>query len=152
MPQAMRMARNANRHWVAVGFLASTSLFVLLMFVNWRDQRRGIAMQKASGLASTAWDPSSMRQQRNILPSFLARQKARSVDFAGALGGVLGGVPLEAANASPAGHIDPQVVRTGTLEIVATDPFQAAEELRSIATHLSGFAVSSRCSMICSVG
>ena len=146
MPQAMRMARNANRHWVAAGFLASTSLFVLLMFVNWRDQRHGIAMQKATGLASTAWNPSSMWQQRNILPSFLAKQKTRSVDFAGTLGGVLGGVPLEAANASPAGHIDPQVVRTGTLEIVATDSFQAAEELRSIATHLSGFAVSSKVS------
>jgi hypothetical protein len=38
MPQAMRMARNANRHLVAAGFLASTTLFVLLMFVNWRDQ------------------------------------------------------------------------------------------------------------------
>jgi hypothetical protein len=68
------------------------------------------------------------------------------VDFAGTLGGVLGGVPLEEASVSPAGHIDPLVVRTGTLEIVATDSFQAAEELRSIATHLSGFAVSSKVS------
>jgi hypothetical protein len=72
MPQALRMTRNANRHWVAAGFLSSPSLFVLLMFVNWRDQRRGIAMQKATGVASTAWDTSSMWQQQNILPSLSA--------------------------------------------------------------------------------
>jgi hypothetical protein len=76
MPQAMPMARNANRHYAAAGFLASTSLFVLLMFVNWRDQRHGIAMQKATGLVSTAWNPSSMWQRRNMLPLFLAKQKA----------------------------------------------------------------------------
>jgi hypothetical protein len=50
MPQAMRMARNANRHWVAAGFLASTSLFVLLMFVNWRDQRHGWLMLRRIAL------------------------------------------------------------------------------------------------------
>src|ERR1700751_1177941 len=70
-------------------------------FVNWRDQRRGIAMQQATRLASTAWKPSSMWQQQNILPSFLAKQKARSADFAGTLGAVLGGVTPEAADASP---------------------------------------------------
>jgi hypothetical protein len=143
MAQKIRMAWNANRHWVAVGFLASTCLFVLLMFVNWRDQRRGIAAQKATGLASIAWEPTSMWQHQNILPSFLAKQKTRSVDhLAGTLGGVPIGVPREAADASPADHIDPQVIRTGTLEIIATDPSQAAEELRNLATHLSGFAVS----------
>ncbi len=146
MAKTLRMAWDANRHWLPAGFLASTSLFALLMFVNWRDQRRGIAMQRATGLASTAWEPSSMWQQQNILPSFLVKQKARKVDFAGTVGGVLGGVPREAANALPADHIDPQVVRTGTLEIIATDPCRATEDLRNLAAHLSGFAVSSRAS------
>jgi len=36
------------------------------------------------------------------------------------------------------------VVRTGTLEIIVVDPLQAAEQLRDLATHLSGFVVSSR--------
>jgi len=34
-------------------------------------------------------------------------------------------------------HIDPQVIRTGTFEIIASDPSQAAEQLRSLATHPS---------------
>jgi len=119
------MAWNAKRPWLAAGFLASTSLFMLLIFVNWRNERRGIASQRATGLSSTAWEPTSMWQQQNILPSSLARQQARA-----------------AVDASPADHFDPLVIRTGTLEIIATDTSQAAEELRNLATHLSGFITS----------
>jgi hypothetical protein len=36
------------------------------------------------------------------------------------------------------------VVRTGTLEIIVVDPLQAAEQLRDLAMHLSGFVVSPR--------
>jgi hypothetical protein len=60
------------------------------------------------------------------------------------LGVVAGGVPGAAAGASQADHIDPLVIRTGTLEIIATDPSQPAEQLRNLATHLSGLAVSSK--------
>ncbi len=60
----------------------------------------------------------------------------------GTPGGVAGGVPRAAVDASPADHIDPLVIRTGTLEIIATDPSQAAEQLRNFATHLSGFTAS----------
>jgi hypothetical protein len=129
MAQTIRMAWNAKRHWLAAGFLASTSLFMLLIFVNWRNERRGIASQRATGLSSTAWEPASMWQRQNILPSSLARQQARA-----------------AVDASPADHFDPLVIRTGTLEIIATDPSQAAEELRNLATHLSGFTASLRVS------
>src|SRR5262249_45218107 len=34
---------NANRHWVAAGFLTSTGFFLLLMFLNWRGELRGFA-------------------------------------------------------------------------------------------------------------
>ncbi len=62
MAPTKRMAWNAKRHWLAAGFLASTSLFMLLIFVNWRNERRGIASERATGLSSTAWGPTSMWQ------------------------------------------------------------------------------------------
>jgi hypothetical protein len=64
MARAIQTAWNANRHLLAAGFLASTSLFLLLMFVNWRNEQRGIAAQEATGLASNAWDRTSQWSQR----------------------------------------------------------------------------------------
>jgi|SRR2546421_5465067 len=74
---------------------------MLLIFVNWRNERRGIASERATGLSSTAWGPTSMWQQQNILPSSLARRQARTgVDHLGGTpGGVAGGVPRAAVDA-----------------------------------------------------
>jgi Domain of unknown function (DUF4349) len=55
-------------------------------------------------------------------------------------------VRFEPRDASSAEYPDRQVIRSGTLEIIATDPLQAAELLRNLATHLSGFVVSSKVS------
>ena len=66
----------------------------------------------------------------------------------GMIGGVLGSVPGSvrlAVNgsqpATPLENTERMVVRTGTLEIIVVDPLQAAEQLRDLATHLSGFVV-----------
>jgi hypothetical protein len=149
MAQAVGTAWSTNRHWLAAGFLASTSLFLLLMFVNWRSERRGIAAQRATGLASSAWEPTSLWQQKSILPSFRHRQHAPTgVDYAyGTLGGVPGGirpVSVESRPESQVDNTDRQIIRSGTLEIIVTDPLQAAEQLRGLATQFSGFAVSSK--------
>ncbi len=77
MAQAVRTAWNASRHWLATGFLASTILFLLLMFINWRNEHRGIASQKIprrcgtrkasfrgpapNGTCDQAWTPSAPR-------------------------------------------------------------------------------------------
>lgn len=148
MAQAVRIALSKNRHWLAAGFLASTSLFLLLMFVNWRNEHRGIAAQRATGLASSAWEP-SLWQQKSILPSFGHRQPAPSgMDYAsGTLGGVPGGirpVSVELRSESEVDNTDRQMIRSGTLEITVTDPLQAAEQLRDLATQFSGFVVSSK--------
>jgi hypothetical protein len=47
MVQAVGTAWNASRHWVATGFLASTILFLLLMFMNRQNEHRGIDLQNA---------------------------------------------------------------------------------------------------------
>lgn len=152
MAQALRTTWNANRHWLAAGFLASTGLFLLLIFLNWRNEHLGIAAQRATGLASVSVDSASLWQQKSILPSSYHKQQARAGpnDIGGTLGGVPGGVDRAAVDASrlasPSDNSERQVIRTGTLEIIATDPLQAAEQLRNLATHLSGFVVSSKVS------
>ena len=70
------------------------------------------------------------------------------VDYA-KVGGVVGGVApaaFTARLASSADGTDRQVIRSGSLEIIAADPLQAAEQLRNLATRFSGFVVSSKVS------
>src|SRR5262249_27005681 len=93
MTLAVANAWKTNRHWMAVGFLASTSLFLLLIFLSWRNERRGIEQSRATGLSATAtWDVRSQWSARSILPVSLSRKRARSVDYArSTTGGVIGG-------------------------------------------------------------
>src|SRR5713101_890189 len=147
MVHAMRSAWNAHRHWLAAGFLFSTSLFLLLIILNWRSEQRGVSQQSATGLSATTWDTRSMWSQRNVLP--LSRSKRTGVDNAsGIISGTteLRNVRLESRDASSAEDADRQVIRSGTLEIISTDPLQAAEQLRNLAMRLSGFVVSSKVS------
>jgi len=136
MAQAVRTAWNANRHGLAVGFLVSTGLFLLLMFVNWRNERRGIAAQRATGLDAILQD----------IPVEYARPAPVAAPrgvFGGALGQVRP-VAVEERQVSSGDHADRQVVRSGTLEIIATDPLKEAEQLSNLATNFSGFIVSSK--------
>jgi hypothetical protein len=148
MAHAMRSALNTHRHWLAAGFLFSTGLFLLLIILNWRSEQRGINQQRATGLSATTWDMRSSWSERTVLPP--SKQSARmGMDNAS---GIIGGMtkrirsvrfePRDASSAEP----ERLVIRSGTLEIIATDPLQAAEQLRNLATHLSGFVVSSKVS------
>lgn len=135
MAQALRTAGNANHHWLAAGLLTSLSVFLGLLFLNWRNQHRGIAAHQGTGLAAASWDLGSMRPGKNILSSFRSEELART-----------GSSGVAMRQASSADRTDRQVIRTGTLEIIATDPWEAAEQLRNLAEHLSGFVVSSKVS------
>lgn len=149
MAHAMRRAWNAHRHWLAAGFLFSTSLFLLLIILNWRSEQRGINQQRATGLSATTLDMRSAWSQRTFLP--LSTQRlSKGVDNAR---GIIGGTPgrfqtvrFDSRDASSTEYSDRQVIRSGTLEIIAADPLQAAEQLRDLATRLSGFVVSSKIS------
>jgi hypothetical protein len=158
MAQVVRTAWNANRHWLAAGFLASTILFLLLMFMNWRNEHRGIASQRATGLSASV-DSASTWQEKSIVPWSRRDVRARTgMDYlspspggtsGGTLGGVLGSVRLAVNDSQPATTLENterMVIRTGTLEIIAVDPLRATEQVRALATHLSGFVVSSRVS------
>jgi Domain of unknown function (DUF4349) len=164
MVQTLRTAWRANRHWVAAGFLGATALFLLLMFMNWRNEQRGIASSRATGLsAAESWSMQSIWRSSPLLPPWSRRERVRpvGVDYltpspkravGGSMGGVLGGVagnpPLAVAYNSSSRNASPeiperQVIRTGSLEIIASDPLQAAEQLRNLAAQFSGFVVSS---------
>ena len=74
-------------------------------------------------------------------------KRAAGGSMGGVIGGMAGNAPLAVAynssrNASPRIPERP-VIRTGLLEIIASDPLQAAEQLRNLAAQFSGFVVSS---------
>jgi hypothetical protein len=138
MARALRTAWKANRHWVAAGFLASTSLFLLLIFVSWQNERRGIE-QSATGLSARTWDVRSQWSQRSLLPLSRSRERMRTVDYAKVAPAAF--TPQLASSGERAGR---EVIRSSTLEIIARDPLLAAEQLRILATKLSGFVVSSK--------
>jgi Domain of unknown function (DUF4349) len=159
MTQALRSAWKANRHWVAAGFLGATALFLLLIFTSWRNEQRGIASSKATGLSAVEpWSMQLMWSGNSLLPPWSRRERARRIGVdhvtpspkraaGGSMGVVAENAPLAVAynsrpNASPE-IIERQVIRTGSLEIIANDPLQAAEQLRNLAPQFSGFVVGS---------
>jgi hypothetical protein len=164
MAQALRSAWKANRHWVAAGFLVSTVLFLRLIFISWRHEQRGIASSRATGLsAGESWSTQSMWRSSSLLPWPRKERIVRRLNVdhltaspiglsGGSMGGVIGGVggtppPATVAYNSPS-NVSPEiserrVIRTGSIEIIASDPLQTAEQLRNLAVNFSGFVVSS---------
>jgi Domain of unknown function (DUF4349) len=163
MVQTLRSAWKANRHWVAAEFLGATALFLLLIFMNWRSEQRGIASSGATGLSSgESWSMQSMWRSSPLLPPWRRRAHVArrvNVDYltaspkglGGSMGGVIGGVagnspppPLHLSNSNASSEItERQVIRTGSIEIIVSDPLQTAEQLRTLAANFSGFVVSS---------
>jgi hypothetical protein len=163
MAEALRSAWKGNRHWVAAGFLGATVLFLLVMFVSSRNLERGIESSRATGLSSgSAWSTQSMWRTNSFLSSWPRRERARGVGIdyltpspknvarnstGGVIGGVAGNAPppaLHNTNSDESTDItERQVIRAGSLDIIAGDPLQVAEQLRNLAAHFSGFVVSS---------
>jgi hypothetical protein len=165
MVQTIPTVWKANRHWVTAGILGATALFLLLIFMSWRNEQRGIASSRATGLSAVeSWSMQSMWSANSLLPSWSRRERDRRIGVdhvtaspkravgGGSMGGVIGGIagnpPLAVAYNSSSRNASPeiperQVIRTGSLEIIASDPLQAAEQLRSLAAQFSGFVVSS---------
>jgi hypothetical protein len=98
----------------------------------------------------------------SLLPSWPRREHVRpvGVDYltpspkivaGSSMGGVIGGVAgnppppaLHNSNSNASSEItERQVIRTGSIEIVVSDPLQTAEQLRALTVNFSGFVVSS---------
>jgi Domain of unknown function (DUF4349) len=146
------------------------------MFMSWRSEQRGIAgiaASRATGLsAEESWGTQSMWRKNSFLPirhidggiaSSRRREPGRrlGVDYLTAspknvsgssMGGVIGGVagnpppPAIYNSDTSSENIERQVIRTGSLKIIAGDPLQATEQLRNLAANLAGFVEGSNVS------
>ncbi|HTF42795.1 MAG TPA: DUF4349 domain-containing protein [Terriglobales bacterium] len=120
-----------------------------------RDQARGIASEKASGLAAVSggvgWEPLSLWRQTPILPHFKSEAYLQK--------GMIGGVAVDPAVVAPASLItfsgeragaeedtseeDRKLVRTESLGLIVPTPAETAEKIIQIAQGAGGFLVTS---------
>jgi Domain of unknown function (DUF4349) len=119
-----------------------------------RDQARGIASERASGLAavsgSVGWEPISLWRQTSILPHFRSEAYLQK--------GIVGGVPVDLAVVAPASLMtfsggraggeensseDRKLVRTNSLGLIVKTPSETAEKIIQTAQGAGGFLVTS---------
>jgi len=150
MIQYIRSAWNVNRHRLATGFLAFATLFFFITFVQHRNKERGLATSRATGLSALdAVQPMAATNNFKVWPRHTREPEPLHVDLASAGSGLSSGSrPTFTSGAAEQLSADTQperagrqVVRIGTLEIIAADPLQTAERLRVLTGELSGFVV-----------
>ena len=134
------------------GWLITAGVVALnLGLIQPRDQARGIASEKASGLAAVSggvgWEPISLWRQTSILPHFRSEAYLQK--------GILGGVSVDVAPVSlmtfSGGRAggeegtsgDRKLVRTESLGFVVKTPAETAEKIVQIAQGAGGFLVTS---------
>jgi Domain of unknown function (DUF4349) len=119
-----------------------------------RDQARGIASEKASGLAAVSggvgWEPISLWRQTSTLPHFRSEAYLQK--------GIVGGVSMDRAVVAPASLVtfsggrvggedgtseDRKLVRTESLGLLVKTPTETAEKIIKIAQDAGGFLVTS---------
>ena len=134
------------------GWLITAGVVALnLGLIQPRDQARGIASEKASGLAAVSggvgWEPISLWRQTSILPHFRSEAYLQK--------GILGGVSVDVAPVSlmtfSGGRAggeegtseDRKLVRTKSLGLIVKTPAETAEKIVQIAQGAGGFLVTS---------
>jgi hypothetical protein len=144
-----------SRTALKTGWLITAGVVALYLgVIQPRDQARGIATQKASGLAAVSggvgWEPISLWRQTSILPHLRSESYLQK--------GIVGGVPVDRAVVAPAslmtfsgGHAggeeglseDRRLVRTESLSLIVKAPAETAEKIIQIAQGAGGFLVTS---------
>lgn len=140
-----------NRAALKTGWLITAGVVALYLgVIQPRDQARGIASEKASGLAAVSggvgWEPISLWRQTSILPHFRSEAYLQR--------GIVGGVPVDRAVVAPAslmafsggragGEEDRRLVRTESLSLIVKAPAETAEKIIQIAQGAGGFLVTS---------
>jgi Domain of unknown function (DUF4349) len=134
------------------GWLITAGVVALYLgLIQPRDQARGIASEKASGLAAVSggvgWEPISLWRQTSILPHFRSEAYLQK--------GILGGVSVDVAPVSlmtfSGGRAggeegtseDRKLVRTESLGLIVKTPAETAEKIVQIAQGAGGFLVTS---------
>jgi len=143
-----------SRTALKTGWLITAGVVALYLgVIQPRDQARGIASQKASGLAAVSggvgWEPISLWRQTSILPHLRSEAYLQK--------GIVGGVPVDRAVVAPAALMtfsgrtsgeenaseDRKLVRTDSLGLIVKTPAETAEKIVQIAQRAGGFLVTS---------
>ena len=144
-----------SRTALKTGWLITAGVVALYLgLIQPRDQARGIASEKATGLAAVSggvgWEPISLWRQTSILPHFRSEAYLQK--------GIIGGVPVDSAVVSPASLMtfsggraggeensseDRRLVRTESLGIIVKTPAETAEKIIKIGQGAGGFLVTS---------
>jgi hypothetical protein len=138
------------------GWLITSGVLALYLgVIQPREQARGIASEKATGLAAVGggvgWEPLSLWHQTSILPHFARTSVAKdivggaSVDRAVVMNYLVAPPPPgnssggEIEGSSP----DRKLVRTASLGLIVKTPAQADEQITQLAQRAGGFLVAS---------
>jgi Domain of unknown function (DUF4349) len=144
-----------SRTALKTGWLIAAGVVALYLgIIQPRDQARGIASEKATGLAAVSggvgWEPISLWRQTSILPHFRSEAYLQK--------GIVGGVPVDRAVVALASLMtfsggraggketsseDRRLVRTESLGIIVKTPAETAEKIIKIAQGAGGFLVTS---------
>jgi Domain of unknown function (DUF4349) len=144
-----------SRTALKTGWLIMAGVVALYLgVIQPRDQARGIASEKATGLAAVSggvgWEPISLWRQTSILPHFRSDAYLQK--------GTVGGVPVDRAVVAPASLMtfsggraggeegsseDRRLVRTESLSLIVKAPAETAEKIIQIAEGAGGFLVTS---------
>ena len=144
-----------SRAALKTGWLITAGVVALYLGgIQHRDQARGIASEKASGLAAVSggvgWEPISLWRQTSILPHFRSEAYLQK--------GIVGGVPVDRAVVASASLMtfsggraggeegpseDRKLVRTESLGLIVKTPTETAEKIIQIAKGAEGFLVTS---------
>jgi len=144
-----------SRTALKTGWLIAAGVVALYLgVVQTRDQARGIASEKASGLAAVSggvgWEPISLWRQTSILPHFGSEAYLQK--------GMVGGVAVDQPFVAPASLMtfsggrtgaeettseERKLVRTESLGLIVKTPGETAEKIIQIAPAAGGFLVTS---------
>jgi hypothetical protein len=144
-----------SRTALKTGWLVTAGVIALYLgVIQPRDQARGIASEKATGLAAVSggvgWEPISLWRQTSILPHFRSEAYLQK--------GFVGGVPVDRAVVAPAALMtfsggrndgeessseDRKLIRTESLGLIVKTPAETAEKIIQIAQRAGGFLVTS---------
>jgi Domain of unknown function (DUF4349) len=160
MPRSWQDLWKKRQKWLNPAcLLAAGLLAVYVGIIQPLNRVRFVDQSKATGSSATEWEPVSLWQERHLW---------RTSHAQGTVGGVPGGVANEkesglrqyAMLGTPAGPPPPpprgsaaaaedndesrKLVRTGAMDLIVSNPTEAAEKIRRLAENSGGFLVSSR--------
>jgi hypothetical protein len=144
-----------SRTALKTGWLITAGVVALYLgLIQPRDQARGIASQKATGLAAVSggvgWEPISLWRQTSLFPQLRSEAYLQK--------GIVAGVSVDRAVVAPASLMtfsggradgeessseDRKLVRTESLGLIVKTPAETAEKIVKIAQAAGGFLVTS---------